>query len=190
MKINEIIDEAPSSRVANFTRGLGSRMLNRIGAKGTAKKIAGKADAAATANNLFNKFVKTYLKPLGKKAKDVQGEDVKGFFDKIGYKTQIQVPQGPLDKKSLNAIFSRAGEERTAGALPSTDYSEPKPKIRFKPNQPVMFVSKKGKLISATVVGKSQDGDDSKVNINSGKQNYNISREKLLDPKTQKPFKT
>ena len=49
-------------------------------------------------------------------------------------------------------------------------------------------MSKAGKLINATVVGASKDGDDSVVIINSGKQNFIIKRAKLLDPKTGKPF--
>jgi len=53
----------------------------------------------------------------------------------------------------------------------------------------VAFAAKSGKVVKATVVGPSMDGDPAKVSVNSGKQNYNISKEKLLDPKTNKPLK-
>jgi len=63
-------------------------------------------------------------------------------------------------------------------------------KIEFAPEQPVLFVSKSGKTTSAKVVGKSMDGDDSKVAVQGSRgQKYNIPRDKLLDPKTKKPFK-
>ena len=63
-------------------------------------------------------------------------------------------------------------------------------KIEFAPEQPVLFVSKSGKATSAKVVGKSMDGDDSKVAVQGSRgQKYNIPRDKLLDPKTKKPFK-
>lgn len=52
---------------------------------------------------------------------------------------------------------------------------------------PVQFISKDGEVIDAEVVGPSKDGDPAKVSINSGKQDYNISKEKLLDPKSKKP---
>ena len=192
MKINEII-EAPNSRLKNVARGMGARMLNKIGAKSAASNLAGKADSIATANNLYDKFER-FLGTQQKKAKEAQGADVKAFFAKIGYQTNIPVPKGPLDKTALRKIFNAAGAERTAGPKASASYAkepaEPKvaPQVKFAPKQPVQFKSKAGKLINATVVGKSKDGDDSVVVINSGKQNFIIKRAKLLDPKTGKPF--
>ena len=188
MKINEII-EAPNSRLKNVARGMGARMLNKIGAKSAASNLAGKADSIATANNLYDKFER-FLGTQQKKAKEAQGADVKAFFAKIGYQTNIPVPKGPLDKTALRKIFNAAGAERTAGPKAGASYAtEPaEPKVKFAPKQPVQFKSKAGKLINATVVGKSKDGDDSVVIINSGKQNFIIKRDKLLDPKTGKPF--
>ena len=193
MKINEIIDEAPNSRLKNVARGMGARILNKVGAKSAASNLAGKHDSIATANNLYDKFEK-FLGTQQKKAKEAQGADVKAFFAKIGYQTNIPVPKGPLDKTALRKIFNAAGAERTAGPKASASYAkepaEPKvaPQVKFAPKQPVQFKSKAGKLINATVVGKSKDGDDSVVVINSGKQNFIIKRAKLLDPKTGKPF--
>ena len=197
MKINEII-EAPNSRLKNVARGMGARMLNKIGAKSAANNLAGKADSIATSNNLYDKFEK-FLGTQQKKAKEAQGADVKAFFAKIGYQTNIPVPQGPLDKAALRKIFNAAGAERTAGPKAGASYTkdagaepqqepEAAPQVKFSPKQPVQFKSKAGKLINATVVGKSKDGDDSVVIINSGKQNFIIKRAKLLDPKTGKPF--
>ena len=192
MKINEII-EAPNSRLKNVARGMGARMLNKIGAKSAANNLAGKADSIATANNLYDKFER-FLGTQQKKAKEAQGADVKAFFAKIGYQTNIPVPKGLLDKAALRKIFNAAGAERTAGPKAGASYTkepaEPKaaPQVKFSPKQPVQFKSKAGKLINATVVGKSKDGDDSVVIINSGKQNFIIKRAKLLDPKTGKPF--
>jgi hypothetical protein len=51
----------------------------------------------------------------------------------------------------------------------------------------VEFISKGGKATKAKVVGPSEDGDPNKVSISSGKQPYNISMDKLVDPKTKKP---
>ena len=62
-------------------------------------------------------------------------------------------------------------------------------KIEFAPDQPVMFVDKNGQEKQATVVGKSQDGDENKVSVKGAKgQTFNIPRTSLKDPKTKKPF--
>ena len=62
-------------------------------------------------------------------------------------------------------------------------------KVEFTPNQPVMFVDKTGQEKQATVVGKSQDGDENKVSVKGAKgQTFNIPRTSLKDPKTKKPF--
>jgi hypothetical protein len=75
---------------------------------------------------------------------------------------------------------------------PADDAASPAAKkIEFTPNQEVVFVSKAGKETPAKVVGKSEDGDDSKVSVQGAKgQKFNIPRNKLLDPKTKKPFGT
>jgi len=62
-------------------------------------------------------------------------------------------------------------------------------KVEFTPDQPVMFVDKNGQEKQATVVGKSEDGDENKVSVKGAKgQTFNIPRTSLKDPKTKKPF--
>ena len=62
-------------------------------------------------------------------------------------------------------------------------------KVEFAPEQPVMFVDKNGQEKQATVVGKSEDGDENKVSVKGAKgQTFNIPRSSLKDPKTKKPF--
>ena len=61
---------------------------------------------------------------------------------------------------------------------------------KFKPNQPVVFVGKDGEATTGKVIGPDPQGDEGHVFIQGDArgQKFRISRDKLLDPKTQKPF--
>ena len=81
MKINEIT-EAPVSGIKQAAQGIGSRVLNRLGAKETAASLAGRADLSATANNLNREFIR-YLGTQGKSSKQATGQDLKTFLDNL-----------------------------------------------------------------------------------------------------------
>lgn len=61
---------------------------------------------------------------------------------------------------------------------------------KFKPNQPVVFVGKDGEATTGKVIGPDPQGDEGHVFVQGDArgQKFRISRDKLLDPKTQKPF--
>jgi len=61
---------------------------------------------------------------------------------------------------------------------------------KFKPNQPVVFVGKDGEATTGKVIGPDPAGDEGHVEVQGDArgQKFRISRDKLLDPKTQKPF--
>ena len=106
----------------------------------------------------------------------------------------IQQAVAKLSAQDAKALVTHIDSLASTQTAPTADPAAAKdpaatPQVKFVAKQPVQFISKAGKVVSAVVVGKSMDGDDSKVAVNSGKQNFNISREKLLDPKTKKPFK-
>jgi hypothetical protein len=62
MKINQVITEsksikeAPAGALTQFGRSIGSKVLNKIGAKSMAQNMAGKADLGATANKLHQQY--------------------------------------------------------------------------------------------------------------------------------------
>lgn len=188
-------------------------------AKSKAANLAGKADLGDTANNLhkeFNQYLGTQDKTMAQATGEDLSAFLKTKKHKTAATIPSGVLQKKqldniLMTVSKEAMSGQGGTTPAAGTEPNSStpndanndgkddttgepvQNEPaadaESKIEFVPNQEVMFISKGGKPVSAKVVGKSMDGDDSKVAVNSGKQDFNISREKLLDPKTKKPFK-
>lgn len=81
-------------------------------------------------------------------------------------------------------------DDNTGEPIAKDDNAGGGQKIEFTPEQPVLFPDKKtGQLKPATVVGKSEDGDENKVSIKGSKgQKFNIPRTSLVDPETKKPF--
>ncbi len=129
--------------------------------------------------------------------------DIKAAMNAINEEDMGPVQEKPVNRtkifKILSSVLTAAIQSgrvpaMLAKSLPVSPAVQQKPKagtqIKFSQNQQVQFISSAGKTISAVVLGKSTDGDDLKVAVkSSGKQNFNVSREKLLDPKTKKPFK-
>lgn len=201
MKINEIhLDEVPASSLGQMGKKIGAKVLSKVpgnAAKSKAANIAGKVDLGNTAND-FHKQFSQYVGQIGKDASTATGEDLQAFLKKNNHKTSVTIPSGVLQKPQLDSIMMSvakevmAGKGGTDGDTPSNNKAAPTvdAKVQFTPNQQVLFVSKSGKATSATVVGKSMDGDDDKVAVQGEKgQKFNVPRGKLLDPKTKQPFK-
>jgi hypothetical protein len=213
------LDEAPVGMIKRAAQGIGSKVLNKIpGAKNKAANLAGKADLSDTANNLYKEFNK-FLGTQGKNIKQATGEELDAFL-KSKKAVVPGIPSGVLTKPQINDVLMKASKDAMAqqqgadiqqpgGGAPAASndangdgkddatgepvQAEPAAaggKIEFTPNQPVMFTNKRGQTVQATVVGKSEDGDESKVSVKGAKgQTFNIPRDKLVDPKTKKPFK-
>lgn len=115
-----------------------------------------------------------------------------GFKDsfKTGFKKSSEVGAivDPFKQGWKDAEKNKAKKNKAKSTSKSKTVAKPAPQVKFSKNQPVQFISKAGKSTNAKVVGASKDGDDSVVIINTGKQNFIIKRDKLLDPKTGKPF--
>ena len=212
MKLNEIIveqqlDEIPAGGIGQMAKKVGAKVLNKVPgatAKSKAANLAGKADLGDTANNLHKEF-NQYLGTQGKNIKAATGEDLSDFLKKKNHNTSATIPSGQLQKQQLNDILMTVSKEAMAGKGGTAAGKTPdastagdannngtpdSEEVTFVPNQEVMFVDKTGKASSAKVVGKSMDGDESKVAVQGAKgQKFNVPREKLLDPKTKKPFK-
>lgn len=200
MKLDEIIinerqlDEVPAGGLGQLAKKVGSRVLNKLPsstAKSKAANLAGQADLGDTANNLHKEF-NGYLGRIGKKMAQASGEDLSAFLKTKNHSTKANIPSGVLQKAQLNDILMTVSKEAMAGqggTAPSADASTGQ-KIEFVPNQPVTFTGAGGKAVTGKVVGKSTDGDDTKVSVEdpNGKK-VDIPRDKLLDPKTKKPFK-
>lgn len=112
MKINEIT-EAPVSGIRQAAQGIGSRVLNRLGAKDAAANLAGRADLSATANNLNREFVR-YLGTQGKSTKQATGRDLKAFLDTKNVDTS-GIPNGVLGQKRINAVMLQKSRQAIAG---------------------------------------------------------------------------
>lgn len=94
----------------------------------------------------------------------------------------------PVDN-STNDANNDGKDDATGEPVKDEPAGDSGKKIEFVPNQPVLFKNKAGADTNATVVGKSMDGDDSKVAVKGSKgQKFNVPRDKLLDPETKKPF--
>jgi hypothetical protein len=214
MKLDEIIlekqqlDEVPAGGLGQMAKKVGAKVLNKVPgatAKSKAANLAGQADLGDTANNL-HKELNGYLGRIGKKMNQVSGEDVIAFLKTKNHKTKASIPTGTLQKQQINDILMTVSKEAAAGQGGAADDSNAdtsakagdknnngvpdEKEVTFVPNQKVTFINKAGKPVSATVAGKSEDGDESKVSVKGAKgQTFNVSRDKLLDPATNKPFK-
>jgi hypothetical protein len=205
MKINDIekLNEIPASGVGQLAKKAGAKVLSKVPssrAKSKAANLAGKVNLGSTANLLHKQFAE-FLGNQNKNVSQATGEDLQNFLQTKKHKTLQTIPSGVLQKQQLDDILMKVAQEaftRKKGAGETDpDAEDPagqatpaeEPKVQFTAGQQVAFKSNAGKLVTAKVVGKSMDGDEKKVAVNSGKQDYNISRDKLLDPATQKPFK-
>ena len=112
MKINEIT-EAPVNAFVQAAQGIGSRVLNRIGAKDTAASLAGRADLSATANNLNREFIR-YLGTQGKSLDQATGRDLKVFLNDKNVDTS-GIPNGVLGQKRINAVMLQKSIQAMAG---------------------------------------------------------------------------
>jgi hypothetical protein len=166
--------------------------------KGRAIRRAEKAGAADLSDNVtrLTKELAAHLGAQGKRMKSATSDDVIQFLKTKNVDTSDIGASDPINPKRIEKIFTAKIQKKMSGqSIVAKDTNadpqqqpEAAPQVKFTAKQPVQFKSKAGKLINATVVGKSKDGDDSVVIINSGKQNFIIKRAKLLDPKTGKPF--
>jgi len=211
MRLDEILsseqklDEVPAGGLGQLAKKVGSRVLNKLPsatAKSKAANLAGQADLGDTANTLHTEF-NQYLGTQGKKMAQATGEDLSAFLKTKKHSTKASIPSGVLQKSQLDNILMTVSKEAMAGQGGSTapaqdsdgdgkpDASQPSDqKIEFVPNQSVTFTSAGGRAIAGKVVGKSTDGDDTKVSVEDPKgKKVNVPRNKLLDPKTKKPFK-
>lgn len=104
MKISEvIITEAPVSGIKQKAQAIGSRVLNKIGAKDKAANLAGKADFGATANLLYKQF-NSYLGTQNKDINQVDGQDLADFLSTKNVK-DLNIEAGPIDKTKINQIL-------------------------------------------------------------------------------------
>lgn len=210
------LDEVPAGMIGQGLKKLGAKVLSKVpggAAKSKAANLAGQADLGDTANNLHKEF-NGYLGTQGKKMAQATGEDLAAFLKTKNHKTAATIPSGVLQKQQLDNILMTAAKEAMAGkggVAPATantasqvdqnndgkDDNTGEPvaasngaqKIEFVPNQDVLLVGKTGKPTAGKVVGKSSDGDESKVSVqDSTGKTIDVPRDKLLDPKTKKPF--
>lgn len=125
MKINEIT-EAPVSGFKQAAQGIGSRVLNKVGMKSTAANLAGKADLAATANNLYRQFM-TFLGTQNKNAKQADTQDVIDFLDGKNVDTSDIDTTQPMTPDRMNKIFLAKSTQamRGKGAKPAPAAGNP-----------------------------------------------------------------
>ena len=111
MKINEVteVNEAPVSAIKQKAQSIGSRVLNKVGAKNKAANLAGKADFGATANKLFQQF-NSYLGTQDKSLKQATGQDLAQFL-KSKKVTRTDIPNGVLQKAQLDSIFQDVAKQ-------------------------------------------------------------------------------
>jgi len=118
-------------------------------------------------------------------AQDAAKADGGGAGTAPGEKPAGAAPGGAASAKEVPDVDGDGKPDTPKGGM------EPGPTakdIQFKPNQEVMWVKDDGKTATATVVGKSFDGDAGKVGVKKGNIKFNVPRDKLLDPKTKKPL--
>ena len=102
MKIDEVT-EAPVSGIKQKAQGIGSRVLNKIGAKDKAANLAGKADFGATANKLNTQF-NSYLGTQNKSIQQATGVDLDTFL-RSKKVMRNDIPDGVLQKSQIDAIM-------------------------------------------------------------------------------------
>lgn len=120
MKINEIT-EAPVGGFAQAAQSIGSKVLGKVpGMKSTAANLAGKADLAATANNLYNQFM-TFLGTQNKTDKQADTQDVIDFLDSKNVDTGDIDTAQPMTTDRINKIFMAKATQamRGKGAKPA-----------------------------------------------------------------------
>jgi hypothetical protein len=121
MKINEIT-EAPVGGFAQAAQSIGSKVLGKVpGMKSKAANLAGKADLAATANNLYNQFM-TFLGTQNKTDKQADTQDVIDFLDSKNVDTGDIDTAQPMTIDRINKIFMAKATQamRGKGAKPAT----------------------------------------------------------------------
>jgi hypothetical protein len=215
-KVADSVDYSKNDLVALYDSLTMEQKLELFIAEGPVldklKGAAGKAGAAAKgAASKAGAAIKQAGKDVGNK---VTANKLMKTWSSMGKPTDAGsianiLADAGLDNTQINSIGQKAGVEEPL--TPSTPKTEPnandangdgkddktgKPVAKsaaaassgIKAGTPVAFASKSGKVVQAKVVGPSEDGDPNKVSINSGKQSYNISKDKLLDPKTNKPM--
>lgn len=213
------VDEAPVGAIKQGLRKLGAKAAAKVGMKGTAMGLAGKVDAGTKANELMNSFkgylgrtggdmnktdaatVKAFLQSQKMPTNTVPASGIvpKKQIDQIflksaqdSFKLSGDVPTAGAanDGKASTDANKDGKDDNTGEPIAKDDTAAGGQKIEFTPEQPVLFPDKKtGQLKPATVVGKSEDGDENKVSIKGSKgQKFNIPRTSLVDPETKKPF--
>lgn len=114
MKINQIIvenkkvDEAPVGAFKQMGRKLGSRALNKVGAKSMAANMAGKADLGATANKLHQQF-SGYMGTQNKDISQATGQDLKAFL--ATKNVSVNVPNGKIDPTRMDKMLLKVARD-------------------------------------------------------------------------------
>lgn len=114
MKINQVITEsksikeAPASALTQFGRSIGSKVLNKVGAKSMAQNMAGRADLGATANKLHQQYSR-YLGVRNKNVKNSTGVDLKDFL--ASKNVTVNVPPGRIDPARLDKMLLKIARD-------------------------------------------------------------------------------
>lgn len=108
---NEEVTEAPVGALRQLGRKVGSRVLNKIGAKGTAMKMAGSADAGDTANDLYNQL-NNYIGQTGKDINALDAADLTKWLRSKGAPTSpMQGITGPMNKKQIDTVLLKVAQK-------------------------------------------------------------------------------
>lgn len=117
MRVEQIIseksdvNEAPAGMIRQMGRKIGSRALAQVGAKGAAMKMAGKADAGDTANDLYNQL-NSYIGQTGKDMNALDAADLTKWLKSKGAPTSpVQGVSGKLTKKQVNDILMKVAQK-------------------------------------------------------------------------------
>lgn len=114
MKINQIIvenkkiDEAPAGVFKQMGRKLGSKALNKVGAKSMAANMAGKADLGATANKLHQQF-SGYMGTQNKSISQATGQDLKAFL--ATKNVSVNIPNGKIDPSRMDKMLLKVARD-------------------------------------------------------------------------------
>ena len=114
MKINQIIvenkkiDEAPAGVFKQMGRKLGSKALNKVGAKSMAANMAGKADLGATANKLHQQF-SGYIGTRNKSISQATGQDLKAFL--ATKNISVNIPNGKIDPSRMDKMLLKVARD-------------------------------------------------------------------------------
>lgn len=114
MKINQIIvenkkiNEAPAGVFKQMGRKLGSKALNKVGAKSMAANMAGKADLGATANKLHQQF-SGYMGTQNKSISQATGQDLKAFL--ATKNVSVNIPNGKIDPSRMDKMLLKVARD-------------------------------------------------------------------------------